>query len=860
MKRRTFIKALAASGGLAGGFGGAALTQGRRKPTITVITDIMPGTPVSRLRAMLGALLAKGLPVSCIVRTSAPNGDRLRADSPLAALLREFMAKAPGVLEIVGYVPDLADQTAFFQARAAYRARKDLIEALVTDPAGTTPGPLLQSLACEHSDKPLSPEGVRSAGIRNVLVLPKTSDSVSSENWDNGVLRLFGGVRADLFAALDHLGRLSPAQFQNVILLSVANNTQKSENVIAAAATVFANVALRHESDQWISNLRLCELQLRDAYFSFKRRVGLHLFEPPEGALNLAAGFAAFKSDLVAARMEFSVGTELPVRPGEVPRDGVWVATESDTLQNRSGLKETVVRLACSDAPRPVSPDRSIFLDAGVGVALNPHAGGQQGLDECGRLHVPVVLASLPGALQSRFLVGADNTNDLIVAVPPEILATQAQRNALLGELKRLKSDWVTQFVPIADLVRPIAPKGHLIAFYRHTEASIPKIQPRPAVLTGQERQRLLEDAVTAWSYFYRLTDKRTGLCPATVFYSGGSKSALKSATMWDIGSHINALMAAVDLGLIDEREFRRNTSKILASIKGRKSNGRTLPSEWIRTNKVRSGNSNFDGCDAGRLLASLHNLSRHRYSDDGAADLIRSWDLDKVVVDGKIFSVIDGELKSTYKSHCAHYAALAFRAWGVDVASPYEVLAGRPACEGKMALLDVAAKIGPIGAEPLLLEALDFGLSPESEYLAQVLFAAQLREFEATRQLVCVSEGPIDRSPWFLYQGLQFDAPDRTWVIDTVRDNEEFKTEAFRRENRVLSPKAAFLWSAKYPHSFSDRLLAYVRDKAKTTIGFASGIYSKTGKPTANYSDINTNGIILQSIAAILAENPRAG
>jgi hypothetical protein len=54
--------------------------------------------------------------------------------------------------------------------------------------------------------------------------------------------------------------------------------------------------------------------------------------------------------------------------------------------------------------------------------------------------------------------------------------------------------------------------------------------------------------------------------------------------------------------------------------------------------------------------------------------------------------------------------------------------------------------------------------------------------------------------------------------------------------------------------------LLAYVRDKAKTTIGFASGIYSKTGKPTANYSDINTNGIILQSIAAILAENPRAG
>ncbi len=327
----------------------------------------------------------------------------------------------------------------------------------------------------------------------------------------------------------------------------------------------------------------------------------------------------------------------------------------------------------------------------------------------------------------------------------------------------------------------------------------------------------------------------------------------LKSATMWDIASHINALMAAVDLDIITEREFRRNIAKILASIAGRSSDGRLLPSEWIRTNRVRSGNTNFDGCDVGRLLASLWNLSRHRFGDEQPAALVKSWDLDQIIVDRVVQSVKESKLVSTYESHCAHYTALAFRAWGFDVASPYEVLGDGPACDGKMKLLEAAAEIGPLGAEPLLLEGLDFGLTPESAYLSDVLFGAQFREYETTGRLVCASEGPIDRTPWFTYQGLQFDAPDRTWAIDTVRDDPKYTTKEFQDEFQAISPKAAFLWSAIVPHAFSGRLLDFVRANGKTTIGYASSIYSKTGKPTRNYSDMNTNGIILQAIARML-------
>ena len=866
MKRRAFLKSVVASGGMLGGLGLPALAAARRKPNIVVITDIAPDTPVQRLRAMLASFLAKGLPVSCIVRTVAANGDRMGPDNAVASLLRELLAQSPGLLEIVGWAPDIASQSEFFQARAAYRARKDLVEALVPDPAGAQAGLQLQSLACEYSATPLSPEGVRSAGIRNVLLLPRTSATVTSELWGNGLVRLLGGTRANLFAALDHLGKLAPEQYQNVILLSVRDNSTRSEHVLAAAATVFANVALRHEADQWISNLRLGDLQLRDGSFSFQRRVGLHLFEPSAKALHLSAGFEAFKAELTASGIAFSTGPGSLVPPGAPTRQGYWIVTEPELPNARKtgpegqADPETLVRLNCSGVPGRVGPAGPAFLSAGIGLALNPRAGGIQGIDECGNLHVPVVTPSTQGRSGTKLLSGTDNTNELVVAIPPDILATAAQRNTLRAELRRLTDDWVTEIVPVAEMARPIAPASPLISLYRHTVAYEPRMRPDPVVLSADQRQSLLEDAVTAWSYFYRMTDRRTGLVPATVFYSGGRKTALKSATMWDMASHINALMAAADLDLIDEGGFRDSIAKILLSIKGKTKDGRRLPSEWIRTDRRKSGNTNFDGCDGGRLLAALKNLSQHRFGGSIADNLVRSWDLDKIVVDRKIFSVIDGELLSTYDSHCAHYSARAFRAWGMDVASPYEVLADRPAHEGKMALLDVVANIGPIGAEPLLLEAVDFGLSPETAYIADVLFAAQYREYETTGDLVCVSEGPIDRAPWFTYQGLQFNAPDRTWTIGTVRNDEKYATPEFQAANRVFSTKAAFLWAAHKPNGFSDILLNYARKAAKSTVGFASSIYSATGEPTRNYSDINTNGIILQTIARMLADPPTPG
>ena len=96
----------------------------------------------------------------------------------------------------------------------------------------------------------------------------------------------------------------------------------------------------------------------------------------------------------------------------------------------------------------------------------------------------------------------------------------------------------------------------------------------------------------------------------------------------------------------------------------------------------------------------------------------------------------------------------------------------------------------------------------------------------------------------------MQLDAETRTWAMDTVGSEPEYRTPEFRDEYLAVSSKAAYLWSAMQPHSYSDTLREYVRNTAKTENGFSSSIFVKSGRPTRDYTDLNTNSIILQAIA----------
>ncbi len=76
---------------------------------------------------------------------------------------------------------------------------------------------------------------------------------------------------------------------------------------------------------------------------------------------------------------------------------------------------------------------------------------------------------------------------------------------------------------------------------------------------------------------------------------------------------------------------------------------------------------------------------------------------------------------------------------------------------------------LDPLGAEPLLLEAVEMGLSEPTALLADVLSFAQQRDHARTGTLYCVSEAPINREPWFSYQGLNVASPTERWVVNAA-------------------------------------------------------------------------------------------
>ena len=175
------------------------------------------------------------------------------------------------------------------------------------------------------------------------------------------------------------------------------------------------------------------------------------------------------------------------------------------------------------------------------------------------------------------------------------------------------------------------------------------------------------------------------------------------------------------------------------------------------------------------------------------------------------------------------------------------------------MRLLHRAAFLGPFGAEPILLEAVERNQSDESRFLAEILFDAQLSWFEETGEMKCVSEAPLNFSPWFIYQGLRVDKRGReAWSISTKSNLAVYRTAEFMEKAELISTKSAYLWAATHPHDFTDRLMALVR--AQTPIadhGFSVGVFASTSEPLEGYSDVNTNGIILTAIAKMLLGAP---
>lgn len=827
MRRRQFL-ALSAAATFMAGQGLATAAPAAASPVMisVVLTDISAQTAQEPLVETVRALLSNGISVTCGL--VLPVGQAMTARFVQTVLaLTEFGA---GV-EFALHVPNFGGQSTYFQSRAAFQAQQRFAAMVQSKGAAVT----VSTILCDDAEAVADPTGSRAAGIRNILVRPKQSQKTRTETWPQGVVRFYGGQLTTFENGIAALP--DPATDENIQLFYLSAKALETVEAqqFAQGRSDFIDTLFGAQVAGQAALMSISDLQLRDD-FRYQRLMVILIEVPKDSAPQVLQNAVDFQAKLA------SLG-----RPSCLMQAGetMWVhntaaAAQLQPIKVANGMRSG--SYIATDAP----------IEFGYGLAFSAEPSARFGLDGFAVLQVPTTPLPRPDpSLDAASQLAG--VADLAVTIAPDQLDFAATRAETLSTLLALGDDGVTVFVDLYDFAERLYPSGFIEKRHQLTiAAQVNAPFQTPPRRDEAERARLLADAQRAWTYFDKYTNSATGLCPSTVDIRQYG-DILQAVTMWDVGSNINALVAATEMGIITEKQLFSAIKRILPNIKGRTTKGVTLPPGWLKTDRIRSGDRNFDGCDTGRLLSALHNL-RLRYGMTKELEaVVAGWDLQTIIVNREIHSVVEGRLESTFASHCGHYAAVAFRHWGFDVASPYETFTTPSPADGEMRLLEAASRIGSFGAEPLLLEAMELGMSREGAFLAEVLSTAQKEEFDSTGRLICVSETPIDTAPWFVYEGLQVGSALRAWRLNGDDKTKTQPVAPVGQDEMVFVTKAAFLWAAYKPCVHSSKLLAYARAHAAGEIGFASNVNQVTQAANLDYTDINTNAVILQSIAHML-------
>ena len=704
--------------------------------------------------------------------------------------LRQILAEAPDLVEPVLSVPGLSALPSYFQRRKA----SDALERMGGLLAGAADGPPGFPMTIA-TDAPFMSDfdTLRCLGIRNVVTL-SSAQSVSSTGCADRVVCLRGS--------------------QRIVVASVADPGPWIEGVFAAPGWRQIVFSLAGIEDVPTPDVQLRARRVSDA-------IGRELSSDRHFAAlprEHAQWFGEDQKRFIALR----------IAPGTTASSAA-MTTLKDALKTL-GIAATDI------SPPDPTPGTDLLLVPGAGPAFDDRGFFIQG---------ELTMSRAATLLRDRNLL-----RDAILTIGPGDYTTAPARQATLDTLRQIRQDPGTRLVDMPTYVAATVAPDPVFDLLRETRRDSPD-RSDPGALT---RDELLADARQAWTYFDRFSVAATGLCVDTADVQEGYSWLHRELTMWDLGSLISAVMAAHELGLLTDADFITRSELLVRALPVSHIGAWMLPGEVISADTGASLSADFNACDTGRLLNVLHELDAQPLTRGIAAEKIARWDLEGIVVDGHVHSVVNGRPVDRFGSQCAHYTARGFRARGIEVASPYEVADAASKTDRDMQLLQALIGLDPLGAEPLLLEALEMGLSAPSALLADVLFGAQRREHEQSGALVCMSEAPINREPWFTYQGLNVASSEERWTVNVTSSDPRFATPDFQREIRLVNTKAAYLWAAARPCAYSTLLARHVRDRARLDgMGFSPGVFVATGQGMPGYSDVNTNGIVLEAIAFIL-------
>ena len=806
--------------------------------TLFVVLEGLDRMVSARLaEQILDTFFSAGIPVTALLRCTSTEAEN--TETGIMRLFRNIAKRERGLFELALGMEQDAERERYFQLRNAIDLRDCMMETDEDNAGELSANPVVSILNFTKTES-LEPYALRAAGFR-VQLLPEMDDDgtiidakTKFEVVDWGIAHLEGGSAALVESPPEPvLSRLAARSEEQILYLSFQNATDQPPDV------------LLEQSSNWAAQLQSAMLEgitfltrpidhLLQGNPGASKYIGLVLdYTSPSGS---ADNLTEFAERLAEAEFPYTaIGPEAAVLP-----DGL---TDICTLAESGDSMGALCML--SDQAPPGAQTRIVLHRT-----RNPDFWSGPRND--GRFH-----AAVQNPENYRFDRLTEDTplTDMILEVSDAQIATPVQQEALIRQLSGARSDGKVHFYSVGGYMKQIvAPDPVLQRFWstRRRQVSDPIA---PKVLDDLERERLLEDARLAWRFIERHSDEETGICAGTV-QASDPLIVNQGVTLWDVASQLNGIQAANELSLISGDEALERIGRILDNLPTLEIDGFALPPSLFDANNPQNARSEFDSCDTGRFLISLDRLVNANFATrERAEELLSGWDIAQTVENRRALNYSNRKWTDVTESHCSQYARNGYTAWGILMDSAYPALPGNDTGDQYIRLLYKAAFIGHFGTEPLLLEALEVGFSPETRYLSDVLFDAQLSWYEETGQFKCVSEASLNFEPWFSYQGLRVDLPGAdAWVISSIGGSTANQSAQFASRADIISSKAAYLWAATYPHEYSSRLLALIREKARIKdLGFSIGVFGATLEPMKNYSDVNTNGVILTAIADIL-------
>ncbi|MCB1488928.1 MAG: DUF3131 domain-containing protein, partial [Bauldia sp.] len=550
------------------------LLAGKDKPFLVVLDGITPSTAPERFLAAASEFLTRGIPACYAIDLRSDPGQGWQAGGPLADLLRRLSRAYPGLVELAVQVPGIMADKPYFRLRRASEAQDGLglvLAGALADTDGQVPCLTLLTEEPPEAAGPLG--GIRAAGFRNALFLPRRGGPRGFWQEETGVLQIHGGfeitdrmrVAAIAAAVSSEIEKEEPG----VAYLAISGGRETGDEALSAAAATLGDAVAAETANGRIYTTLPTELH-RQSGFDYARDVVLRI-DGTAGDGSVPAGFPLLAAALVKAGIPFSyaggfgndIGASVEA-PADAARAGIGICpmieagdlSSADLPRIIAERLQNAAPLWTSPATCVVVPSADAALAGKVGAAgasmLGTPCGspaGPAGVDRYGLLRQPTTVCLDAPVTDANEVAAAlaqatGIERDALVVVGADAIATRDSRDAIVAGLGRLARTPGNRLLNVEQFGQRVMPADAAFDLLKLTKSQVALAPAVPEAIAPAERAELIRDAEIAWRYFDRLTNDRTGLVPATTSLEGGLYT-YQEATMWDVGSTLIGLVGA---------------------------------------------------------------------------------------------------------------------------------------------------------------------------------------------------------------------------------------------------------------------------------------------------------------------------